>query len=379
MEEIGMELFDVGCYQYSVEWSAEESAILDGLLHDNSSDDAATPKPSSHSIVLKRYRKKKRTEFLELKRAAQELEVRLMQLSEAKQLRDVLSPPGRWQKIAVQLKMDTAAAHIENKQLKELVQAHLVTVQTLGSMLDKTHELALTLNPAPEMRWQQLVLVADPDLRRAGIHGIMDRECGKLASVFIEAGLTDAKDEFQKHISKLSVSGGHEFHVVVHRHLGLPVSVALERCWDVSLGASMFFPSLPHQTLSATAIDANTSYVVGWLNHPLGRFQRRALCKRFPGEKRSTLIVRSIDLDEDAPYDPSLPYAIEVIWVQFDARMDGGTDVKVFQKFRPSHWTADMLATVQWPEALEKGALDLHQAIHDHIETRTVPCGTSNS
>ncbi|KDO35131.1 hypothetical protein SPRG_01198 [Saprolegnia parasitica CBS 223.65] len=345
MDEIGMDLLDVGCYQFSVEWSAEESAILDGLLHDNLSDDAAAPKPSSHSIVLKRYRKKKRTELLELKRAAQELEVRLKQLTEAKQLRDVLSPPSRWQKIA---------------QLKELVQAHLVTVQTLGSMLDKTHELALTLNPAPEMRWQQLVLVADPNLRRVGIDAILDREYGKLASVFIEAGLTDAKDEFQKHISKLSVSGGLEFHVVVHRHLGLPVSVALERSWD-----------------SITHIDTDTSYVSGWLNHPLGRFQRRALCKRFPGEKRSTLIVRSIDLDEVAPYDPALPYAIEVIWVQLDARMDGGTDVKIFQKFRPSHWTADMSASAEWPDALEKGSLDLHQAIHDYIET--LPCGTTNT
>ncbi|OQS04108.1 hypothetical protein THRCLA_20973 [Thraustotheca clavata] len=328
---------------------------------------------AAKSIALKKHRNKKRKEHEELKQAAKELEEKLNRLQQAKVLRNILQPPSKWQKLARSEAKLKHEATVENKQLRAMVQEHMVTAQTFANLLEKTTKqskaLSFVANDAD--KWKQLILVRDPSLRVLAIHQIMDREYEKIDSAFVEAGLIDATCEVQKHVSKYSHNNTLEFCTIINRHANLPLHAVIEGSRNVIRG-TVHIQNLNRYCKELVDIDANTAYVHGWLDHPLGQFQRRVICKQYikPGEeeKRCITICRSIVEDELAPYDPNSPFSIEVSWTLLEANENGGTDVKYFQKFQPSAWTASTPMSSHWADKLEAHSKTLRHAVHQYLD-----------
>ncbi|KDO35132.1 hypothetical protein SPRG_01199 [Saprolegnia parasitica CBS 223.65] len=369
---------DPSSFDYSVQWSRDESEILSTLLppRSNSSPEAATPTHPArlkHNLALQEYRKRKRNEMQQLRQAATELEARLRQLQDAKAKKDLLRPPSKWQQLAVSERQMEKAARTENQQLRELVQNHMMTAQIFANVLEKTYDQtqSIAFLDAPEDKWKQLILAADPLLRTLAMHQILDREHGRFHSAYIEAGLIDVDDEFQKHIAKFHHHNAHEFHTIVHRRTRLQLRCVVEGTWNVIRGTAGGIPNMNRSCKELIDIDADTSYVTGWFDHPLGKFQRRVLCKRYYDTQDVTtaakciIVCRSIDDDEQSPYDPSTPYSNEVSWHLLEANADGA-DFKYFQKFRPSQWTTTL--TAHWEKTLEQASHVMRRAVNQYID-----------
>ncbi|KDO35125.1 hypothetical protein SPRG_01192 [Saprolegnia parasitica CBS 223.65] len=250
----------------------------------------------------------------------------------------------------------------------------MVTVQTFASLLDKTWQQskAMTYVRGPaEKKWEQLVLVADPTLRVRGMHAMLDRERARIESAFVEAGLIDVVDEVQKHVSQYTHNNSLEFHTILHRHTPLSLHALLEGTWNVLRG-TVTIQNLPRYCKHLEDIDADTTYVSGWLEHPLGQFQRRVLCKQYvsevDGRTQCIIVCRSIEDDELSPYDASLPHANEVSWTFMEANPSGGTTVKYFQKLRPSAWTASTPMSSHWADRLEEHSQKVRHAVHQYLD-----------
>ncbi|OQR93332.1 hypothetical protein ACHHYP_02644 [Achlya hypogyna] len=372
-EAFVLDMLDFSTLEYSLQWSEEEATLLDSLARSPPAE--APDAKSKQSQALKRHRQKKREEHEELKRAARELEEKLALLQQTKELKNILQPPSKWQALATNEARLRHEATVENKQLKERVHEHMATAQAFANLLEKTwkHSKAVSSHAATEAKWQQLVLVGDPVLRRAGIHAMLDREHDRLNSAFIEAGLIDATTEIQKHVSKYTHTGTLEFHTILYRHTPLPLPAVLEGSWNVLRG-TVSIQNLSRFCKELTDVDLDTTYVSGWLDHPLGQFQRRVLCKQYvaPGKRRDehcVIICRSIEEDELAPYEPSTPHSSEVSWLLLEANeATGGTDVRYFQKFRPSAWTAATPMSAHWANEFEKHSLKVRHAVHQYID-----------
>ncbi|EQC41140.1 hypothetical protein SDRG_01118 [Saprolegnia diclina VS20] len=359
-------MLDLATCDYSTQWSAEESEMLDLLCADS-------PKPhDDRKTILQRHRLKKREEREELKRAAVELEAKLLQLQQAKV--NPLLPPTKWKQLASDEARREGAAKSENKQLKELVQAHMVTAQALANLLEKTRERTGATNALgnPTEKWKQLILVQDPSLRTAAIHHMLDREHAKLFSAFVEASLVDATGDIQKHIAKYGHHDAMEFHSIGCRHVDQPLPGVLLASLDVLRG-SVPIAQLNRRCKELVTIDADTTYVIGTFDHPLGEFQRRILCKVYgyegvPRHERCVVVCRSIHEDELLPYDPSTPYAVEVAWLTLEANKTGGTDVKYFQKFRPSTWSAATPVSSHWLSQVDEHSKNMRHAARRYID-----------
>ncbi|OQR83721.1 hypothetical protein THRCLA_23126 [Thraustotheca clavata] len=81
---------------------------------------------------------------------------------------------------------------------------------------------------------------------------------------------------------------------------------------DISIGIENHAPSQKHLVTEAF-------YTTSPLNHPLGQFQRRVICKKYidPAEqdKRCIIVCRSVVDDELWPFEKNAPYANEVYWL----------------------------------------------------------------
>ncbi|OQR97911.1 hypothetical protein THRCLA_21915, partial [Thraustotheca clavata] len=359
---------------YSVQWSSHETEILSSLLGKERPSPKATP--SKHSLALQQYRKRKRAEYLQLKQAAKELEERLQQLKDAKTKKESLQPPSKWQKLALTERQKQKTSQQENQQLRDLVQSHMVTAQIFANVLEKTWEQSKTVAflEVPEAKWKQLILVKDTSLRTSAMQQILDREHDNFHSAYIEAGLIDATHEFQKHIAKFDRSSSHEFHTIVHRVTKLPFAAVVEGTWNVILGTADGIPNISRSCKEIIDIDDNMSYVTGWFDHALGKFQRRVLCKRYyneanPNEATQCIIVcRSIEDDELSPYDSNTLYSNEVSWHLLEAT-DEGTDFKYFQKFRPSKWTdSSTKLSSHDVQTLEQASNKMRRAVNQYID-----------
>ncbi|KDO35133.1 hypothetical protein SPRG_01200 [Saprolegnia parasitica CBS 223.65] len=376
-----VDFLDLSSFDYSVQWSSQETEILATLLHPidesppQSADDLATLPPSKvkHNLALKRYRKKKRDEMQQLKEAASDLELRLLQLQMAKAASDSLQPPTKWQQLVVNERQREKQAWAENENLRKLVKEHMITAQVFAHMLEKTWEQtqSIAFLETPDEKWKQLILVLDPALRHRAMHQILDREHLRCHDAFIQAQLIDVDDEFQKHIAKFHHHNAHEFHTIVHRRTRLQLRCVVEGTWNVIRGTAGGIPNMNRSCKELIDIDADTSYVTGWFDHPLGKFQRRVLCKRYYDTQDVTtaakciIVCRSIDDDEQSPYDPSTPYSNEVSWHLLEANADGA-DFKYFQKFRPSQWTTTL--TAHWEKTLEQASHVMRRAVNQYID-----------
>ncbi|EQC35121.1 hypothetical protein SDRG_07355 [Saprolegnia diclina VS20] len=380
-EALAVDVHDPSGCDYSVQWSPEERNILDNLLGDDETDHSESPPPgrngSKHRLVLQRYRKRKREELLHLRNAANELEARLQQLQAAKAHEDRVRPPTKWRQLAVQERQHEVAARKENQQLRELVHRHMVTAQIFASVLEKTREdtQSLAVFDAPTDKWRSLILVKDTSLRTAAMHQILDREYANFDSAFIEAGLVDVSEDFQKHISKFMPDAAHEFQNVVYRRTGLPLRCVAAGLWNVIRGTTDKLPNMNRHCHTLLDVDTHTSYVSGTLSHPLGTFQRRVLCKLYfnaPDPKAATrcvIVCRSIEDDELSPYSEHSPYSNEVSWHALETNEVGGTDLKFFQKFRPSASTnANLPLNSTWMRTLEQDSRLMRRAVHQYID-----------
>ncbi|OQS03822.1 Mitochondrial Carrier (MC) Family [Thraustotheca clavata] len=351
ISELEMNTIDVGI---SVDWTAEEASILDTLL--------SSPKPSKadkHRVVLARYRKRKRDELLQLRCTASELEARLTHLQELHQLEDLEHPPSKWQKLANKERQREMAAMAENAQLRDLVRNQLVTAQIFAKLIAKAWEERSSTMPMDleEDKWKSLHLVADPTLRAAGMVNILDRERANVESAFIEAGLIDVEADFQKHISKCIPDTPHEFQNVVYRHTRLPLKYVAEGVWRCIRGTAGGIPNINRHCTQFVNVDKYTSYVKGWLEHPLGRFQRRVLCKLYFDNEQVTeatqclVVCRSIEQDDVDPYDSNQPYSNEVSWHLLEAAADG-----VLKEDR--QWTLETMDMLETYTCMEIAVLD---------------------
>ncbi|KDO35130.1 hypothetical protein SPRG_01197 [Saprolegnia parasitica CBS 223.65] len=379
-EEFVADLLDLSTFDYSLQWSTEEAEVYEALLSSKPSppspEEPAPPRQHSKNyLTLKRYRTKRRQEVDELRRAAKELEERLLRLQHAKSVKDALHPPTKWQSLAVKERRLEQTAQAENLQLRELVQDHMITAQILSNVLEKTRQQAQNISflHSAEDKWKQLVLVADPALRVRGIHAIVDREFSLLESAFVEAGLIDVASgsEIQRHISKYSHAGSLEFHTIVYSRANLPFASVLDSIWSVILGTVNTVPCLNRYSDEVTTVDANTMYVRGRLDHPLGNFQRCVVVKRFfapgAGGTMCYMVCRSIDDDELAPYRAEPPYSKEVSWLAIEPMVDGSVHMKFFEKFRPSAWTEAMPLSAHWVRTFEDGAQAMRDAVRRYI------------
>ncbi|EQC41141.1 hypothetical protein SDRG_01119 [Saprolegnia diclina VS20] len=374
-------MLDPSSFEYSLHWSSEERDMLDSLAHEASPDEDASsingsvassashPSEKRQALAMKRHRKKKREEHNELKRAAFELETKLRELQQSRAVQDILQPPSKWQALATNEAKLEQQAKLENKQLKELVQDHMATAQAFANLLEKTwHQSKVkALVENANDKWKQLVLVADPSLRAAAINLILEREFGRMDSAYVEAGLIDAPFGVQKHVSRYTHANSLEFHTIVCRYTPLPLQTVLDGSWNVLRGTASI-KGFNRYCNGLVDIDATTIYVDGWFVHPLGHFQRRTLMKQFRDESRVVIVCRSIDYDELAPYDPAQPHANEVSWNLLEANPDGGTNVKFFQKFRPSKWTAATPMNPQWAETFEQHSAMISHSVHKYID-----------
>ncbi|EQC31190.1 hypothetical protein SDRG_11115 [Saprolegnia diclina VS20] len=359
-------MLDLVACDYSMQWSAEESEMLDLLCADS-------PKPlDDRKTILQRHRLKKREERDELKRAAGELEAKLLQLQQAKVNQFQL--PTKWKQLAFDEARREGEARSENKQLKELVQAHMVTAQALANLLEKTRARTGAMNDLgnPTEKWKQLILVQDPSLRTSAIHHMLDREHAKLFSAFVEASLVDATGNIQKHIAKYGHQDAMEFHSISCRHIDQPLPGVLLASLDVLRGSASI-AQWNRRCKELVTIDGDTTYVIGTFDHPLGEFQRRVLCKVYscegvPRHERVVVVCRSIHEDESRPYDPSTPYTVEVAWLMLEANKTGGTDLKYFQKFRPSTWSASTPVSSHWLSQVDEHSKSMRHTAWRYID-----------
>ncbi|OQR93787.1 hypothetical protein ACHHYP_02305 [Achlya hypogyna] len=378
-EALAIDVHDPSGCDYSVQWSPEECNILGSLLKDDEDDGSSgssehNRKGSRHRLVLQRYRQRKREEMQQLRHAAMELEARLLQLQQAKACRDLEDPPTKWKQLAVAERQHEVAARKENQQLKDLVHRHMVTAQIFASVLEKTRDetQSLAVLDTPADKWKSLILVKDTTQRTTAMHQILDRAHAQFDSAFIEAGLVDVTEDFQKHIAKFMPDSAHEFRNVVYRRTGLPLRCVTAGIWNVIRGTTGGTPNINRHCNTLVDIDEHTSYVSGWLDHPLGRFERRVLCKVYfntPNPKDATrcvVVCRSVEEDELAPYKSA--YSNEVSWHCLETNETGGTDLKFFQKFRPSTWTQSAPLSPRWMQTLEHDSQLMRRAVHRYID-----------
>ncbi|OQR87277.1 hypothetical protein THRCLA_10477 [Thraustotheca clavata] len=367
------DMFDLSSFDYSLQWSSEEDALYQSLLKASPPQSPEEEQPKQHSknyLVLKKYRTKKRQERDELKKAALELEDRLKRLHQAKELKDILHPPGKWQQLAVKERLLEQKAKLENQKLRELVQDHMMTAQILANVLEKTREQtkAMTFLYADDEKWKRLILVCDPVLRTSAMHQMLDREYEITDSSLVEAGLIDVSGEVQRHVSKYLHNGTLEFQTVVYSRAYIPIDSVIESVWKVMQGTAVGVPSLNRRSKEVFVVDTNTVYVDGWLTHPLGNFQRRVLCKKYiNAAHKGTIVCRSIEDDELMPYNNEPPFSREVSWLTVEVNNNGWTDLKFFEKFRPSHWSETNIPTSHWIKAFEEGSQLMRDAVKGYI------------
>ncbi|KDO35134.1 hypothetical protein SPRG_01201 [Saprolegnia parasitica CBS 223.65] len=368
-------VFDVTSADFTVEWSHEEQSMLNNLFPGGQPTSTASS-PSSDSrkkqnLALQRHRKKRQAEHEELRRAAVELEATLQRLQQSKALQDILNPPSKWHKLAAEEIRLEQKARLENKHLKEMIKEHMEIAQTFTNLIEKKPEQPTVMARSLTDKWKQLVLVADAATRKAAIHNICDRQFDLVDSAFIEAGLIDATTEIQRHSSKFHL-GVFELHTTVCRVAPITLTSVAEASWQVMRGA-VSVKHLDQEAKRLEDVDANTSYVTGWRNHPMGKYQRRVLCKRYYNNSgadatRCVMVCRSLEQDELYPYDAASEATNEVSWLVLEAEPCGGTRVKYFQRIRPSTWKVEGPPSDYWVDTLSKHSKMIGNAIHDFID-----------
>ncbi|EQC40612.1 hypothetical protein SDRG_01696 [Saprolegnia diclina VS20] len=293
-------------------------------------------------LALQRHRQRQRDELVFLKRKVDELQAELEQLTRDSELRDILQPPSKWEKLAKQERVQRAHVLLENRELKEAISEQVEFAQSLAALIRKSPTPRYVCVDAHE-QWKHYKLVADPIARRAAYHAIVNRDYASQTSAFIEAKLIEPVKEGRQYIPVLR-DGLLEVHTIVFTRLPAPLAEAASAIWDVLRGV-FTVASVQGVYRVLEEVDADTLYVGSLRHYSLGKIQRRIILKRFrEGDSRVVVVARNVHEDEIFTFDPRLGLAHEVSWMvlQWDAASQT-TEVKYFQKAIPFFAEAPLL------------------------------------
>ncbi|OQR82604.1 hypothetical protein ACHHYP_15703 [Achlya hypogyna] len=284
--------------------------------------------------ALQRHRQRQRDELAFLKHKVEELQQELEKLARDSTLRDILQPPGKWERLAKQERVTRTQALQENRELKEAINEQVEFAHSLAALIRKSPSLRCVSSDACE-QWKQLRLVADPIARRAAFHAIADRDYSNATSAFIAAKLVEPTIEGRHYIPLLK-DGHIEVQTILFQHLPATLEHAVSAIWDVLRGVYAV-SALQGVYRVLEQVDADTLYVGSLRHYSLGKIQRRIVIKRFrESENRVVIVARNVHEDEVFQFDPRLGLAQEVSWMALE--WDGHaakTDVKYFQKAVP--------------------------------------------
>ncbi|OQS03088.1 hypothetical protein THRCLA_04598, partial [Thraustotheca clavata] len=275
----------------------------------------------------------------------------------------------KWQKLAVNEAKRKSQAIAENNQLKSLVREKEITAKALSGILQKTWQQSkamMYVNNTKD-KWKQLVLVKDPNFRELAMHQIVDREFEKIDSAFVEAGIMDVDCDVRKYLTKTLQNDTIEFTTIVNSNKKLPLQLVIQAAWkmvqgDISIDIENHAPSQKHLVTEAF-------YTTSPLNHPLGQFQRRVICKKYvhPAEqdKRCIIVCRSVVDDEVYPYEENMPYANEIFWLLLEGN-NTLTNFKLYHKVQPSVYNPEITMSSLWCTRMKEHFESLRQNFIRH-------------
>ncbi|OQR91931.1 hypothetical protein THRCLA_22425, partial [Thraustotheca clavata] len=281
--------------------------------------------------ALQRHRQRQRDELAFLKRKVVDLQQELERLMRETKLREILRPPGKWEKLAKDGRLQCTQAMVENRELKEAIDEQVEFAQSLTSLVRKQPNLR---NDVCE-HWKQYKLVADPDTRKIAYHAIIQRDYANLMGAFIEAELIEPKKEGRQ-CTPLIRDGHVEIQTVLYKRVEAPLDDLMGVTWDIFHG---LYAVTSHKGVYRVLeeVDQDTLYVGSLRHYSLGKIQRRIIFKRFQdGPNRWIIVSRNIHEDEVFCLDSHLGQAHEVSWMTFEWNSDAAcTDVKYYQKAIP--------------------------------------------
>ncbi|KDO23313.1 hypothetical protein SPRG_11627 [Saprolegnia parasitica CBS 223.65] len=331
----------------SINFTHEERAILETMCStptssaSTKSEPDETPPPpkpvNKQQLAVQRHRKRRQNEFAYLKQAVVDLQAQLVSLNQSRELRELLDPPSRWEKLAKEERKRGQESVVENKQLKEAIEEQVQFAECLVNIVRKKPRLA-HLSTEQQDLWKQMKLVADPAIRSVAIHAILDREFEKIDSAFIEAGLLeDDMPPKRRHVPRFE-HGMLEIETTLCAHFEAPCDIVTTGVWDVFRGLVELIGV--HGTYAPlTVMEDNVAYIAAVRPYGLGVIERRILIKKYsdvPG--RAVFVTRGIHEDECFPVRDGHAVTNEVSWttVEVSPTSPGVTIVKHFQKLKPA-------------------------------------------
>ncbi|OQR82609.1 hypothetical protein ACHHYP_15709 [Achlya hypogyna] len=331
----------------SINFTHEERAILETMVSTPTSsaserDETSTPKPepppkpvNKQQLAVQRHRKRRQHEFAYLKQAVLDLQAQLVALTQSRELRELLDPPSRWEKLAKDERKREQESRAENRQLKEAIEEQVQFAECLVNIVRKKPRLAALSTEKADL-WKQMKLVADPAIRAVAVHAIVDREYEKLDSAFIEAGLLD--DEVlavRKHVPKFE-HGMLEIETVLASYFDVPAALVAHGVWQVFRGA-VEVKGVTGTYEALAEIDDNFVYISAVRPYGLGVIERRILVKKYEAAPdRIVFVGRGIHEDEAYPVKEGHAITNEVSWTTIESVTPTKAVVKHFQKLKPA-------------------------------------------
>ncbi|KDO23307.1 hypothetical protein SPRG_11621 [Saprolegnia parasitica CBS 223.65] len=347
-----------------------------GVASSSSSETETAPKkkqPSKQVLAVQRHRQKQRNELNYLKSKVEELQLNLQSMTQAKALQDILHPPSKWEKLAKNERRREQEALLENTRLKEALEEQVQFAECLVNIVQKKPRLAINHADATD-QWKLLKLVADPVTRDAAYHAIVDREYAKLNSAFIEAGLMETSWEGRRHVPIVH-DGCLEVQTIIRCKFPVLFNVVADAVWEVARGAAEVM-ALQGVYKMMLELDASMTYVTGKRESPVGNIQRRVIAKRYfeTNPTRCVIVHRSIYDDELYPLLPDYAIANEIAWMSVEMDAQGLTELKYFQKAKPSLVVTksqdeeSKLACQYLMELYAKGMFKFEEEIHAQVQ-----------
>ncbi|KDO27123.1 hypothetical protein SPRG_07834 [Saprolegnia parasitica CBS 223.65] len=314
-----------------LDFSVDDAQLLATML-------AQTPAPAPPSLrerqrlSLQAHRKRQADELAFLQRTVDDLQSQLSQLNQVQVLQEIMAPPTRWERLAKDERRRQVEASQENRRLKAALEEQVQFAESLAKLVHKKPRLQLYAD-SPSDAWKQFKLVADPSVRHAAFHAIVDRDYTRTDSAFVEARLHDATEPRREHVP--TIEGGIvllQTTVLVRWQVDFDITAAA--IWDVLRGV-VPMSHVPGSYTQLTNVDAHTSYVSSLRHLKLGRMQRRIITKRYiESPTRWIIVCRNVHEDEVLPLDPNAGISDEVMWVLIE-RERHETVIKYFRKAKP--------------------------------------------
>ncbi|OQR81362.1 hypothetical protein THRCLA_11802 [Thraustotheca clavata] len=316
-------------------------SLLDGM--DFSFDDAqllaslcntitAPSEREKQRNALQAHRRRQAAELAYLKTTVDELQARLQQLNQAKELQEIMMPPSRWERLAKEERRRQMEASQENRRLKAALEEQVLFAESLAKLVHKKPRLQL-YSTEPSEAWKQYKLVSDPALRTAAFHAIVDRDYAITTSVFIQARIHDRVEPFREHVPIVD-SGFVLLTSAALVRWQVDFNIAASAIWDVISGV-VDMSELQGTYQQIFKVDENVSYIKSTRQLTLGRLERRIIVKRYiENPCRWVIVCRGIQEDEALPLDSTAGSSEEVLWI-FVEKVGNDTVAKYCRKGKP--------------------------------------------